>query len=108
MNVANCFNEDGQRVEVERLYSPFIRLLGLNHKRKQPSFVTAPRRPNSPWFDAIRNTLRGGRVMDVNTLYAHNESKGTKHAMQQQISKMKRRNEIVALGKFPNYAYRLP
>lgn len=107
MNVANQWNEDGQRVEPERLYSPFIRMPILAKKKKLPSYLTALRKPTSPWYNAICATLKGGRIMDVNSLYEPNKAIGTKESMQQQLSKMKRRKEVIAVGKFPLYAYRL-
>ena len=107
MNTAQHYNEDGQRIVPDSLYSPFIRLFGLPTKRKQPAFVTAIRKPVSPWYDAIKATLSGGKILDVNSLYEPNKAIGTKESMQQQLSKMKRRKEVIAVGKFPHYAYRL-
>lgn len=107
MNTAQAFNEDGQRILPERLYSPFIRMPVPVKIRKEPAYVRAIRKPVSPWFDAISNTLKGGRIMDVNSLYEPNKAIGTKESMQQQLSKMKRRKEVIAVGKFPHYAYRL-
>jgi len=107
MNLANAFNEDGQRILPERLYSPFVRMPVLAKAKKLPRYLSAPRKPVSPWFNAISATLKGGRIMDVNSLYEPNKAIGTKESMQQQLSKMKRRKEVIAVGKFPHYAYRL-
>lgn len=107
MNLANAFNEDGQRILPERLYSPFIRMPVPVKIRKEPAFVRAIRAPISPWFNAIKGALSGGKILDVNSLYDAIASTGTKESMQQQLSKMKRRKEVIAVGKFPHYAYRL-
>jgi hypothetical protein len=107
MNTAQAFNEDGQRILPERLYSPFIRMPVLAKTRKLPSYLTAPRKPTSPWYNAIKGALQGGKILDINTLYAAISETGTKESMQQQLSKMKRRKEVIAVGKFPHYAYRL-
>ena len=106
MNWANAFNEDGQRILPERLYSPFIRM-PVPVKTKQPRYLSAPRKPTSPWFNAICATLAGGRMLDVQAIYEPNSAIGTRESMQQQLSKMKRRKEVIAVGKFPHYAYRL-
>jgi len=107
MNTAQQWNEDGQRVEPERLYSPFIRMPILAKKKKLPAYVTAVRKPTSPWYNAIYATLKGGRMLDVQAIYEPNSAIGTRESMQQQLSKMKRRKEVIAVGKFPHYAYRL-
>lgn len=107
MNWANAFNEDGQRILPERLYSPFIRMPVPVKIRKEPAYVTAIRTPTSPWYNAIKGALSGGKILDVNSLYDAIASTGTKESMQQQLSKMKRRKEVIAVGKFPHYAYRL-
>jgi len=106
MNMAQHWDMDGQRILPERLYSPFVRM-PVPVKVKQPRYLSAPRKPVSPWFNAISATLKGGRIMDVNSLYEPNKAIGTKESMQQQLSKMKRRKEVIAVGKFPHYAYRL-
>lgn len=106
MNTAQAFNEDGQRILPERLYSPFIRM-PVPVKVKQPRYMSAPRKPTSPWFNAINGALQGGKILDINSLYAAISETGTKESMQQQLSKMKRRKEVIAVGKFPHYAYRL-
>ena len=107
MNLANAFNEDGQRILPERLYSPFIRMPVLAKAKKLPPYITAVRTPTSPWYNAIKGALSGGKILDINSLYAAIASTGTKKSMQQQLSKMKRRKEVIAVGKFPHYAYRL-
>lgn len=106
MNTAQAFNEDGQRILPERLYSPFIRMPVLAKAKKLPPYITAVRTPTSPWYNAITATLKG-RVLDVQAIYEPNSSIGTRESMQQQLSKMKRRKEVIAVGKFPHYAYRL-
>ena len=107
MNTAQAFNEDGQRILPERLYSPFVRMPVLAKAKKLPRYLSAPRKPVSPWFNAISATLAGGRMLDVQAIYEPNSAIGTRESMQQQLSKMKRRKEVIAVGKFPHYAYRL-
>jgi hypothetical protein len=107
MNVGQSFNEDGQRILPERLYSPFVRMPVPVKIRKEPAYVRAIRRPVSPWYNAISATLKGGRMLDVQAIYEPNSAIGTRESMQQQLSKMKRRKEVIAVGKFPHYAYRL-
>lgn len=107
MNLANFFNEDGQRILPERLYSPFVRMPVLAKAKKLPPYITAVRKPTSPWYNAITATLKGGRMLDVQAIYEPNSAIGTRESMQQQLSKMKRRKEVIAVGKFPHYAYRL-
>lgn len=107
MNTAQAFNEDGQRILPERLYSPFVRMPVLAKAKKLPPYITAVRKPTSPWYNAICNTLKGGRMLDVQAIYEPNSAIGTRESMQQQLSKMKRRKEVIAVGKFPHYAYRL-
>jgi len=106
MNTAQAFNEDGQRILPERLYSPFVRMPVPVKIRKEPAYVRAIRRPVSPWYNAICATLKG-RMLDVQAIYEPNSAIGTRESMQQQLSKMKRRKEVIAVGKFPHYAYRL-
>ena len=103
MNVANHYNEDGQRVEPERLYSPFIRLFAcpkpINRKPKV-------KREIGIWEPAIREAL-AQQPMTFNQLFAKLSHVGTRKGCQKACAVMHKRYQIVYEGKHKSSIYRL-
>jgi len=107
MNWANAFNEDGQRILPERLYSPLIRLFGAAELCKPKPVVHAkPERRTVSWNAAIRVCLME-RDMTFNELLATIGHLGTKKGLQKAITRMRQRYEISFHGKHKSSLYRL-
>lgn len=104
MNLANAYNEDGQRILPERLYSPFIRMPIVDKpRRKKPA---APKQKMNVWPIAIREAL-ADQPMTFKQLYAKLSHIGTRKGCETACARMHARFEIVYEGKHKSSIYKL-
>lgn len=112
MNVAQAVNPNGSRTAPERLYSPFIRMVGVQQLvPKKPEDKRLGRPLGKPREDSWRQTIFDGLAAgkcDIQTLRTRCKAdrqpeKGSFHSA---VSQMARRGEIARIGFFPNYTYR--
>lgn len=107
MNTAQSYNAEGQRIEVETLYSPFLRLLHVPKRSERKADFAVPEPKKKKWPEVILAALEQGPCNASDLWERCKHKKGTKASFSTYLSEMAVDGRVERIGKKQPYFYGL-